>query len=119
MQKLFFLLLGFLFLISETTFAQEGKIYGVVKNQNGEIQPYAVVSLIQRDTILHRVYADSNGNYVLPRVYMGKYDLKVQIAEKQLFITGVEMNMGEIRQLDATWSSPCFEPIREDFGFKR
>ncbi|MFN0201667.1 MAG: hypothetical protein ACKVTZ_09110, partial [Bacteroidia bacterium] len=42
-----------------------------------------------------------------------------QIAEKQLFITGVEMNMGEIRQLDATWSSPCFEPIREDFGFKR
>ncbi|MFN0201668.1 MAG: carboxypeptidase-like regulatory domain-containing protein [Bacteroidia bacterium] len=113
MQKLFFLLLGFLFLISETTFAQDAKLTGKVLDNTGQPAPYAAVMLMQGETVINGAYTDDNGVYSIQPIVAGVYDLKVQVLDVIEVLTGIVIKAGETKVVDVKFSKKTEATIEE------
>ncbi|MFN0201894.1 MAG: TonB-dependent receptor domain-containing protein [Bacteroidia bacterium] len=113
MLRRFSLFLIVLITLGQLALAQDGKITGKVLDSSGQPAPYAAVMLMQGETVVNGAYTDDNGVYSIQPVEPGKYDVKVQVLEVVQMVTGVEVNVGETRNLDVAFQQKTDATIDE------
>lgn len=82
--------------------AQEGKLSGRVSDANGVPAPYAIVSLIRDGEVVNGANADEQGKYDIQPIDPGTYDVKAEVLEASITITGVVINSNQTQFLDIT-----------------
>lgn len=89
-NKILFLFLSLFLLTSSQVFAQNTtEIKGYAMEADGsEILPFAIVEVIQNDSVIKRVEADVKGNFVL-HVPQGDYTLRVHKNKYETFTTHI------------------------------
>jgi hypothetical protein len=70
------IILIFLLLIFNSTFAQTGRIKGIVYTSSG-VFPQAKVDLITGDKIIAEVYSDFDGTFLFSNIEFGNYSIKI------------------------------------------
>ena len=80
-----------------------GSIVGVVQDASGSTIPAATVSIVNKDTNLTReTVSNENGEYTLPNLQPGRYDVKVGLQGFREFVkTNVPVTAGQVSRVEA------------------
>ncbi len=80
-----------------------GSIVGVVQDAQGSSVPAATVTIVNKETNLTReTVSNENGEYTLPNVLPGRYDVKIGLQGFREFIkTNVPVTAGQISRVEA------------------
>ena len=80
-----------------------GSISGTVKDASGSVVPHAAITLQAVDTgLTYRAQSDDGGFYTLPAVPVGRYNLKVEAQEFQVYSRqNIILNTNDALTIDA------------------
>jgi hypothetical protein len=83
-------------------FGQEATVVGTVTDPSGSAVPNAKITITNTETgLAHTIVSDENGQYVVPDLKIGHYDVKVEAPGFKLANQkGVVLNVGDRTRLD-------------------
>lgn len=93
----------FLLLAAPWAFAQDGKLSGTVKDENGDNVPYATVLVYNGDQFVNGARTDDGGKFSIQPIESGKYSVTVKYLTSEKTITDVTILPGQTRDLDISF----------------
>lgn len=89
-------------IFSSNLYGQAGKLSGSVFDANGIPAPYAIVSLLKDGEVVNGANADALGRYDIQPIDSGVYDVKADVLDAGITITGVVIKQNQTQFLDIT-----------------